>query len=83
MTIKFDELDHPDKVWSIYQYVDSHFDLDFRPIDLKIDKDHLHPNTHVCPKFDKPRSVLSLVITGTRFGLRSDPVLLSGICDEK
>ena len=37
--------------------------------DLKIDRDHVHPETHVCAKFDKPRSVLCLVIIWTRSGL--------------
>ena len=46
-----------------------HCDLDLWPIDLKINSDHLHPKTHVCAKFDKPRSSLCIVIIRTRFGL--------------
>ena len=63
---------HPDNVWSIYQYVDSHCDLDLWPTDLKIDKDHLYSETHVCSKFDKPRSILCLVIIRIRFGQPTD-----------
>ena len=47
------------------QYVDSPFDLDIRQIDLKINRGHLHPETHVCAKFDKPRQTLCLVIIRT------------------
>ena len=60
---------HQGKVWSICQHVESHYDLYLWPIDLKINSDHLHPQTHVCAKFDKPRSILCLVIIWTRFGL--------------
>ena len=55
--------------FGLYQYVDGHCDLDLYPIDLKINRDHLHPKTHVCAKFDKPRSILCLVIIWTMFGL--------------
>ena len=51
------------------QYVDVQCDLDLYPIDLKINRDHLHPEMHVCAKFDKPTSILCLVIIWTRFGL--------------
>ena len=60
---------HPGKVWSVCQYVDGHCDLDLRPIDLKINSDHLHYKTHACAKSDKPRSILCLVIIRTRFDL--------------
>ena len=63
---------HTDKGWSIYQFVDGHCDLDLRPNDLKIHRDHLHLETHVCAKFDKPRSILCLVIIQTRKGLPTD-----------
>ena len=36
--------------------------------DLKINRDHLPSETHVCAIFDKPRSILCLVIIRTRFG---------------
>ena len=58
-----------DKVWSICQYVESHCDLNLWPVDLKINRDHLHPETHVCAKFDKSWSILCLVIIRTRLGL--------------
>ena len=60
---------HLGKVWSICQYVDGHSNLDHSLIDLKFYRDHLHPKTHVYAKFDKPRSILCLVIIRTRFGL--------------
>ena len=47
--------------FGLYQYVDGHCDLDLQPIDLKVNRDHLHPKTHVCSKFDKPRLILYLV----------------------
>ena len=55
--------------FGLYQCVDGHFDLDLYPTDLKINRDHLHPETHVCAKFHKPRSILCLVIIWTRFGV--------------
>ena len=59
---------HHDKVCSICLYVDSQCDLDLWLIDFKINRDHLHPETHVCAKFEEPRSILCLVIIRTRFG---------------
>ena len=50
--------------FGLYQYVDGHCDLD-----LKINRDCLHPKMHVCAKFDKPRLILCLVIIRTRFGV--------------
>ena len=44
-------------------------DLDLSQINLKINRDHLHSNTNACAKFDKPRSILCLLIIQTRFGL--------------
>ena len=60
-----------DKVCSIYmyQYVDSHCDFDLGLTDLKINRNHLHSDTHVCAKFDEPMSILCLVIIRTRSGL--------------
>ena len=55
--------------FGLYQYVDGHCNLELQPIDLKINRDHLHPKTHVCSKFDKPRLILCLVIIRTRFGV--------------
>ena len=52
-----------------YMYVDGHCDLDLYLIDLTINSDHLHSKTHVCAKWDKPRSILCLVIIQTRFGI--------------
>ena len=69
---------HPDKVWSICQHVESHCDLDLWLIDLKIDRDHLHPKRYVCAKFDKPRSMLCLVIIQTKFRLYQ---YVDGHCD--
>ena len=69
---------HPGKVWSICQYVDGICDLDLWPIDLKIKRDHVHPETHVCAKFYKPRSILCLVIIQTMFGLYQ---YVDGHCD--
>ena len=39
------------------------------PIDLKIDRDHLHSKTHVSAKFDDTRPILCLVVIMTRFGV--------------
>ena len=36
--------------------------------DLKINRDHIHSDTHVCAEFDEPRSIQCLVIY-TTFGL--------------
>ena len=50
-------------IWTkfcVCQYIDSFCDLELWPIDLKINMDHLHPQTHVCAKFYKPRSILCL-----------------------
>ena len=69
---------HPDKVWSICQYVDGHSDLDLWPIDLKINRVYLQPETHVCAKFEEPRSILCLVMIRRRFGLRQ---YVDGHCD--
>ena len=55
--------------FGLYQYVDGHYDLDLKQIDLKINRDHLHHETHVCAKFDNPRSILCLLIIQSRFGL--------------
>ena len=46
--------------------------------DLKIYRDHLHSERYVCAKFDKPRSMLCLVIIQTRFGLYQ---YVDGYCD--
>ena len=69
---------HLNKVWSTCQHVESHCDLELWQIDLKINRDHLHPKTPVCAKFDKPRSILCLVIIRTRFGLYQ---YVDGQCD--
>ena len=69
---------HPDKVWSICQHVESHCDLDLQPIDLRIKRDHVHPETQVCARFEEPRSILCLVIIWTRFGLYH---YVDGHCD--
>ena len=69
---------HPDKVWSICPNVESHCDLDLGPINLKINRYHLHSNTNVCAKFEESRSILCLVIIQTRFGLYQ---YVDGNCD--
>ena len=43
--------------------------LTFNQLTSKSIGGHLHPKMHVCAKFDKPSSILCLVIIGTRFGL--------------
>ena len=75
---------HLDKIWSIYQHVDSPCDLDFWQIDLKVIRDHLHSYTNVCTKFDEPRSILSPVIIRIRFGLYINmlTVTVTFICDQ-
>ena len=40
--------------------------------DLKITRDHLHSEMQISARFDKPRSILCLVIIQTRFGLPTD-----------
>ena len=47
--------------------------------DLNINRDRLHSETHVCGKFDKPRSILCLVIILTRKGL---PTMVDGQTDQ-
>ena len=37
----------------------------------------IYTNTNVCTKCDEPRSILCLVITGTRFGLYSNMLMVS------
>ena len=46
--------------------------------DLKINRDHLHPETHVCAKFEESQSIVCLAIIWTRFGLYQ---YVDGHCD--
>ena len=52
-----------------------HRDLDLWWINLK--RDHLHFRSNVCAKFDKPRSILCLLIIRTGFGLYVNIVMVT------
>ena len=47
----------------------SQCDLDYQQIDLKINRDHLHPGINICAKFGDACSILCQVIIQTRVGL--------------
>ena len=51
--------------------------LTFEGINLKSPRDHLNSRKNVCVKFDKPLSLLCLVIIRTRFGLYTNILMVS------
>ena len=69
---------HADKPWSTNQDVDCHCDLDLSWMNRKINRDHLHSDTHVSSKLDKRRSILCLIIIWTRFGWLVDWLVVLG-----